>query len=154
MTYAKKTTVPVDKSRREIERTLERYGATGFAYGWRESEAMIGFETNGKSVRFVLPLPNRDDFKNPKRGWEPRPQAAIDRDYNQAKRQRWRALSLAIKAKLEMVEVGITTFEEEFLPHIVMPNGQTFAEWALPQLEEMTLAGKMPKLLPAGASQS
>ena len=50
-------------------------------------------------------------------------------------RQRWRALALCIKAKLEAVECGITSFEEEFLAHVVMPNGQTFGKLALAQIE-------------------
>jgi len=32
--YAAKTEVPEHQSRTEIERTLTRYGATAFAYGW------------------------------------------------------------------------------------------------------------------------
>ena len=32
--YAATTDVPAEKSRAEIEATLRRYGATGFAYGW------------------------------------------------------------------------------------------------------------------------
>ena len=148
--YASQTKVPVDRSRAEIERILSRYGAEGFAYGWRGNTAMIGFETHDKSVRFDLPLPERDDFSRKKRGYGKRPEAAIERDLQQATRQRWRALALAIKAKLEMVETGITSFEEEFLPHIVMPNGQTFGEWAVPQLNDMASKGSMPKLLPSG----
>jgi len=33
--YAEGTSVPADRSRAEIERTLTRYGADQFAYGWR-----------------------------------------------------------------------------------------------------------------------
>ena len=32
MAYAEATSVPVDRSKSEIERTLDRYGATHFAY--------------------------------------------------------------------------------------------------------------------------
>lgn len=32
--YAQKTTVPVERSRNEIEATLARYGAQQFMYGW------------------------------------------------------------------------------------------------------------------------
>lgn len=32
-TYASKTGVPIEKSKMEIERTVRRYGATGFASG-------------------------------------------------------------------------------------------------------------------------
>ena len=36
--------------------------------------------------------------------------------WEQACRQRWRALALVIKAKLEAIDAEISTFEEEFLP--------------------------------------
>ena len=59
--YAAKPTVTADRSKQEIEATLERYGATEFMYGWREKEAVIGFKMQGKMVRFHLPLPDRND---------------------------------------------------------------------------------------------
>jgi len=39
MPYAEDTRVPIERSRSEIERTLERYGATAFSYGWDEQRA-------------------------------------------------------------------------------------------------------------------
>jgi|AACY02.16.fsa_nt_gi hypothetical protein len=53
-----------------------------------------------------------------------------------------------IKAKLEAVEAGIVTFEEEFLPQTVLPDGSRVNEWAQPQMEQAYLEGKMPPLLP------
>lgn len=41
--YAETTTVTSDASRGEIERTLTRYGADGFMYGWDQSRAVLGF---------------------------------------------------------------------------------------------------------------
>ena len=32
--YVQGTDVPAERSRAEIERTLSRYGAEGFLYGW------------------------------------------------------------------------------------------------------------------------
>lgn len=53
-------------------------------------------------------------------------------------RQRWRALLLTVKAKLEAVECGISTLEQEFLAFIVLPNSMTLGDWimenALPQI--------------------
>jgi hypothetical protein len=49
-----------------------------------------------------------------------------------------------IKAKLEAVAAGITTIEDEFLAHTVLPDGSTFGEWAKPQLEEAYRLGSMP----------
>jgi len=54
---------------------------------------------------------------------------------------------LAIKAKLECVESGIASFEEEFLAYIVLPNQQTMGQLALPQIAQAYGGGKMPPLL-------
>ncbi len=70
--------------------------------------------------------------------------------YEQAGRQRWRALALVIKAKLEAVESGVETFEDAFLSHIVLPGGGTIGRWLKPQLQEAYVGGKMPPLLGAG----
>lgn len=49
--YASKTEVSTDRSRAEIERTLTRYGATGFMYGWTEKGAVIGFQIKDKQYK-------------------------------------------------------------------------------------------------------
>lgn len=127
-TYAQKTKVPVAQSRNEIEQTLVRYGAKQFVFGYDEHRAVIGFSMADRQVRFHLPI----------HGLKP-----------QQERQRWRALLLVVKSKLESVESGIETFEEAFLPHIVLPDGQLFKDWAVPQIEQAYETGKMPPLLPA-----
>lgn len=55
--YAANTDVSSDRSRAEIERTLERYGARQFIYGWDQDRALVGFVLNDREIRFVLPLP-------------------------------------------------------------------------------------------------
>ncbi len=59
---------------------------------------------------------------------------------------RW--LALVIKAKLEAVESGITMFEEEFLAHIVLPDGKTAGEHVIPAIESSYQTGKVKALLP------
>lgn len=151
--YAAETSVSSEKSRSEIEATLARYGASGFMYGWHGANAIVAFECAGRRVRFDLPLPARDDpafthtpGRNLRRS--PTQQAAA---YEQAVRQRWRALALVIKAKLEAVESGITLFEDEFLAHIVLPNGDQVGAWLRPQLARAYESGSMPPLLPSSA---
>lgn len=147
--YAENTGVSSDRSRAEIERTLQRYGATGFMYGWQNGQAMIAFELNGRRVQFVLPMPDRNakEFTHtPSRGTR-RSQNQIDQAFEQAVRQRWRALALVIKAKLEAVEAKITVFEDEFLAHIVLPNGQSVGNWMRPQLEQAYETMTMPPML-------
>ena len=52
MAYAEKTTVSTEKSRAEIERTLTRYGADQFMYGWDQEQAVIGFRLVGRQIKF------------------------------------------------------------------------------------------------------
>src|SRR3972149_8623439 len=120
--YAEKTRGPESQTRAEIEKTLMRYGATGFMYGWHEKKAVIALEMESRRIKFLLPLPDieSDDIKLTSKGWE-KSESEKQLSLAQATRQRWRALLLCIKAKLESVESGIETFEEAFMPHIVLP---------------------------------
>ncbi len=147
--YAQTTTVASERSRSEIEATLVRYGAGAFMYGWEEERAIVQFRMGGRHIRFDLPMPDKDDpeFTHHSRG--ERTATAAHQAWEQATRQRWRALALVVKAKLEAVESGIATFEEEFLAHILLPDGSTVGQWAAPQVESAYLTGAMPKLLPS-----
>lgn len=150
MAYAEATSVPSERSRGEIERTLARYGAEQFMYGWNAANALVGFVVRGKQVRFVLPMPDRQsrEFICTPTG-RPRSATQAEQAYEQGVRQRWRALALVIKAKLEAVETGIVTFESEFLAHIMLPNGQSVGDWIEPQVDQAYDTGEMPALLPA-----
>jgi hypothetical protein len=149
--YAANTEVSQEKSRAEIETTLRRYGADAFSYGWEEERAMIAFRADNRHVKFVISMPDRNDpqFKTYKRGYSTynrTPEAAYTQ-WEQACRQRWRALALVVKAKLEAVDAGISEFEEEFLAYIVLPDGSTVASQIRPHIEQAYMSGKMPKLL-------
>lgn len=152
--YAENTSVSSEKSRAEIEATLRRYGASQFMYGWDATSAVIVFQAHGRRVKFVLPMPdqNADEFRlTPGRKLE-RTTDQVLAAWEQACRQRWRALALVIKAKLEAVEAGITVFDDEFLAHMMLPNGSTVGEWARPQLAAVYESGTMPALLPGAAA--
>lgn len=137
--YAKNTKVPVDRSKIEIERTLNRYGIEEFFYGTSPRGDGIGFKYNGRTIRFGIPLPKRKDFRDTTTG---------EADYRRAIRQQWRILLLALKAKLELVDAGLTTFEDEFLAQTCLQGGQTVGAALQPQIEKMLATGEMPKLLP------
>lgn len=153
--YATGTKVSADRSMAEIERILMRYGARGFMYGRDDdrSAAMIAFRANDRQVRFMLPLPDRANpaFTATPTGRDRTRQAALDA-YEGEVRRRWRALALAVKAKLEAVETGIVSFEDEFAAYIVLPNGSTVGEWLRPQIAEAYRTGRMPELLPMPGS--
>lgn len=147
--YAEKTMVSSERSRNEIESTLTRYGATGFAYGWQGTVAIIGFQMLNRSIKFSLPMPDKGskEFWTTPSGRRRNDSVAAEIAWEQATRQRWRALALAVKAKLEAVASQITTFEEEFMAHIVLPNGKTAGQYFLPQVEQGYKDKKMPPLL-------
>lgn len=150
--FAAGTAVSSEASRAEIERTLRRYGADGFLYGQQDGTALVAFRMNGRQVKFVLKMPLRtaDEFTLYKRGsntWTREP-AAAEKLWEQACRQRWRALALVIKAKLEAVSAGISVFEDEFLANIVLPDGQLVGQWLRPQIAASYDNGRMPPLLP------
>jgi hypothetical protein len=137
--YAKDTTVPVERTKVEIERlVVDKHKAEAYMTGHQASppRVIIQFKMRDRIVRFELPLPTAD-------GRRTQPQL------EQATRSRWRALLLIIKAKLEAVENGVTTFEEEFLAHIVMPGDRTVGQYVIPQIGGAYSTGKLPRMLPA-----
>lgn len=135
--FAAGTDVPVERSKTEIESILTRFGADQFMYGWQNGSAAVAFRSHGRHIRFLLPMPQLH-----------KENIATDPQLQQEKRRRWRALTLCIKAKLESVNTGIETFEESFMAHVILPNGQTIAEHASPLIAEAYQSGKMPALLP------
>ena len=121
-------------------------------YGWLDDKAVIQFRANDRSVRFILELPDKDDprFAMTPGGRRRRDSAAMLKAWEQETRSAWRALALVIKAKLVAVEEGIVTFEQEFLAHIMLPEGGTVHEWIAPQLQSAYELGSMPAALPMG----
>jgi hypothetical protein len=147
--YAEHTQVSITSTVTEIDRLLDRYGADGFMYGTKNTEAQIMFAKNNRIVRFMVEMPDKKDkrFWQTETGRDRKPDAAF-KEYDQEKRRRWRALLLVIKAKLEAVDTGITSFEQEFLAHFVMPDDKTLAEHIIPRLDEVYATGQVRKMIP------
>jgi hypothetical protein len=121
--YAERTEVSAEKSRGEIERILSRYGAAAFGYGWNDQgQAVVTFVAHGRRIQFTVSLPRRTDYRHTPARRYVRSDSEIEKAWEQATRQRWRALTLMVKAKLEAVAAGIATFEEEFLPYTLVPG--------------------------------
>lgn len=152
MAYAGKTSISTAKTKADIEELVQKAGAGQFVSGYREDVAMIGFSLENRQIRFMLPLPDKQD----KQFWytpERRNRRTEDQAYaawEQACRSRWRSLYLIIKAKLEAVESGISTIEREFLYDVVLPDGRTVGDIVTPQLEIAYQSGQMPPLLEVG----
>lgn len=124
MPYAAKTTVVVQKSRSEIEAMLRKAKAARIVLMDEPTEALVMFMLVGRLIKIVVPIEAK----------------ATD----QERRSRWRALGLIIKAKLEAVEQKITTVEQEFLAHVVLPDSTTVGQWIEPRLKVAYDKGQMP----------
>jgi hypothetical protein len=135
--FAAGTTVPVERSRAEVERILVRYGASAFSSSWDARRATVGFAFKRWHVRFDLeyPDPGERRFTHAAGRYQPRSKADAARAYDAELRRLWRSLAILLKAKLDCVTSGVTTFEKEFLAALVIPGtNETVAELAIPQL--------------------
>lgn len=155
-TFAKNTDVSPEDSMMEIRATLKRYQAKKTMILEEEERVGVAFEMSDRRVRFVMPLPQSNEFQYVygtqygHTGRRARSQDEIETSLQKAIRQRWRALLLIIKAKLESVESGIETFEDAFMARLILPSGETVGEWLSPQIERIYAQGVMPPLLGSG----
>lgn len=144
MSYAEGTSVSIERSQMEVAGMIRKYGAQSFGTGWQAGFALVTFNAHERQIRFVLPVAdNWQQFKSTPGG-----RARTERDAKTAMEKenmrRWRALALAIKAKLEVVETGIASFEHEFGMNIVLPDGTTVGERVLREVAVAYELGKVP----------
>lgn len=142
--FAPKTTVSHIKTRGQIEKEIEKYGCKGFQYYDGATEQHVGFEIEDRKVAFELPIPDPQDeeFTHTATGIKRTAKQALCA-WEQIRRQRWRALLLSIKAKLEAIDCGISTVHEQFLGETVLPNGQTVNQCILPTITHACETGQM-----------
>lgn len=146
--YANTTSVSPAQSRQEIESTLARFGASQFLTGFDQSKGFVAFFICGRAIRMDIELPDRSEFTTTPSGRQRKSGTQQEKQWEQACRQKWRALALHIKGKLVAIDDGIATFEDEFLAYTRLPNGQNVSEWIQPQITKALESGAMPKMLP------
>lgn len=131
--YAEGTSVPVERSRAEIERVLMKYGATKFGTMSEETKVTVFFEVKGREVQWMVPLPAKAKYLR-------------EQDYDGEVSRRWRVLVITVKAMLEAVESKLLTFDQAFLAHVVVPGtGRTLGDVLVPRLS--ALGGGLRALL-------
>lgn len=142
--FAAETSVPVSRTRDEIERLLTDHGASHFGYFNSPEGALIAFQIDKRNVKLRISIPTADDpeIKKNEKGWL-RGKEQVEKLVAQGARQSWRVLLLVLKAKLEAVAAGISTIEQEFLSWIITPNGQTVGEVLAPQLKQAYEGGRV-----------
>lgn len=136
--YAEGTSVSVERSQAEINKVLAKFGADQLINASSESPpaVLIGFRAQGKLIRFHLPMPVPSEYSGT--------ELQVEKQWAGECRRRWRALVLVLKAKLEAVQSGITTFEQEFYGHILLPGGMTVYEMTHKNVEKSLETGKPP----------
>lgn len=134
--FAEGTTVDAGKSRGEIDTYLTRRGATEFGFSVTPDLFGIQFRIRQRAVRFVIARP---------KGGPPQKREAEERRI-------WRALLLVLRAKFEAVDSGITTFDHEFLAHLVTAQGATVGDAVAPQLERVLAGEGAPLALGPGSA--
>jgi len=135
--YAEGTTVAAEKSRMEVDRFLQKRGAKSFATMNNEDLFAIQFQIDKRTVRIVVPR-----AVQAKRG----DAAQRKRQADAEDRRRWRALLLVLRSKFEAIASGITTFDREFMAHLVTASGQTVGDVLEPNLEH-SLTSEAPTFL-------
>jgi hypothetical protein len=159
-TYAEGTDVPVERSKAELDKLLEKHGADQRVFGAndRDGIALVGFTLQGRQIRINVPIPKLDDIPEPRSGNKGRSKAEMRlKALEQKKRERWRALLLVVKAKLEYIAMGVTTPEREFLADIALPNGTTVGDLLAGkdgELKEIYSSGEMPSNFLLGPATS
>ncbi len=123
--FAEQTKVPITRSKAAVEELLAKRQASEFGTYTDEKCSHVLFRVEGLSVRISVPMPDGDEREA---------------------RRRWRSVLLALKAKFDAVDSEISTLEQEFMPFIVVADGQTVAEHLLPRLRSALATGKMPRL--------
>jgi hypothetical protein len=147
MAYAENTEIAVEKSMSEIVGMIRNAGAERIAQVEEPGTVAIQFFLRERMLRFRVALPAWDTM--PK--WNGRRELLTDDKRKQMAaqraKQRARALMLVIKAKIESVESGVETFDEAFMPNVVMPDGKTVAQHTLSRIAEGYADGRMPALM-------
>ncbi len=156
--FAEGTTVNAGRTKGEIEDMLTSRGIEQFGSLADKKSATVMFSYRGLTYKITIDLPDREDqkFSTYMRGsirYEREPHVA-DKLWSDEVNRKWRALAAVIKAKLIAVDEGITTFEDEFLSHIVTDNGDTLGARMIPQVKAAALEGRMPSALalPGGSN--
>jgi hypothetical protein len=145
--FAKGTTVPVAKSKAEIEALLLKHGATQYNAGWDAKRGLsrVVFQLHDRMFRFDVRLPNVEDFRVTK-GRVKRSAADAKSAAEREHMRLWRVRYLIVKAKLELISERESTVEAEFLSDMMLPDGTTVRETIIPQIDRSYESGLMPEL--------
>ncbi len=123
-----------EKALTEIQKILRKFNCSKFGtmIDYDKGELLVQFEWNGQQVSFPA------NFKGYAAAWlKDNPYTSRMRRTKQEHEQKaidigsvavYSILRDWIKAQIIAVETGLLTFDEVFMPHLVLPNGQRLIE--------------------------
>ena len=125
--YAKQTKVPIEQSKMTLEKMLRKAGA-----------AQIGMFSDGVSLASVVMFKLEGRFVKLRIA----PSTKM-KNVEQEERRVWRVMLLLIKAKMEIIEAGLSSVEREFLADVMTADGRTVGELMKPALAASYESGSM-----------
>src|SRR6185295_5555053 len=111
----------IRQTRQEIQDLVTRHGASAFGYAETPEKVSLSFRLEDWVIRVDVPTVSRKDRAvqyTPGGQWRDEQRQA--HEFEQLKRQRWRATLLVVRAKLEAIESGIMDVATAFLGDIVV----------------------------------
>lgn len=161
--YAEDTSVPVARSRAEIERLLRDWRCDGIRWSdiYSKGQSVLEFvwqraESEVYMARFEIALPSDDELRE--RAVDGRSGRFSEAKYGALQAARGKAehrvLALWLKAALNAIDAGLVAAEAIFLPWLVGRDGKTVAETALPRLQKLLAGGADRLLLADGREQA
>lgn len=148
--YMQTTKITVEKTVSEISYLLGYAGATKMMIEWEKKEPVglsfcVRVNDNGAECPFKLPANVRPVYDILQKQRHSRNRARNEQaDMEQAKRTAWRLLLRWVQAQLALIETGMVTIQEVFLPYVLMGDGGTFYQ---------QIAAKQFKQLPLSTSR-
>jgi hypothetical protein len=158
--YAQQTQVPVERSRAEAAKHLQRLGASGVQWtdDWREGKVTLQFywtrENRDYLARFTIHLPDdevlREECVDLRNG------SFSESKYQKALaslgRQEHRTLVLWLKACVHAIEEELISPEQVFLPYLVTRKGTTVGEEVAGSYDMLVAKGPVALLGDGGTS--
>lgn len=135
--YGQTTSVPVERSQAEIKKLLKSQDCESPRAVDTEEGYGVEFIYNDRLIRFLIRFPEMDDpnICETETG-KTRTESQIEKAWDQEVKRLFRALLMCLKMKFEIVESGISCFDEEFMAHTVDPiTKQTYGTMLKPMLE-------------------
>lgn len=129
MSYANKTSVPIDRSMSQIRQLLFKAKSSGVATAETTEGAVTKFIFEGKPYKFKINYPSfcEERIVYTSTGRE-RTDAQKFAEVEAEKRRLWRCKLLYIKAAVEAHQNGLMDLQRSFVGHMQLPSGKTFYE--------------------------